>query len=72
MTNDQSARRIDDSKHQDRVPVYLTEREMLDVTKGAIRMDKKAGEFIRYAVRVYLYGSVGISGCDCNEIDRHE
>ena len=57
----------DDNKHQQRVPVYLTDREFIDANAEAIRLDKKAGEIIRYALRQYLYGTVGVHRPPCND-----
>lgn len=62
----------DDTKHQQRVPVNLTDREFMDATNEAIRLDKKPAEIMRYALRLYLYGTVGISRRDSNEFNSAE
>lgn len=59
---------LDDNKHQQRVPVYLTDREFIDATNEAIRLDKKPSEIMRYALRLYLYGTVGSTRREGNEI----
>lgn len=53
-------RRIDDFKHQAHVSVNLTDREFRDAAIEADRLDKKTSELIRYALRRYLYGTVGL------------
>lgn len=63
----QLARGVDDHKRTERVPVYLTERELIDGSREATRLDKKVSELIRYAYRLYLYGSVGSAKPDVNE-----
>lgn len=57
----------DDNKHQQRVPVNLTDREFIDANNEAIRLDKKPSEIMRYALRLYLYGTVGMARHDGNE-----
>lgn len=64
--------RVDDNKHTERVPVNLTEREFLDVCREASRMDQKPGEFIRFLVRRSMYGSVGMTGEKCKQVDGSE
>lgn len=51
---------VDDNKHDDKVLVRLTEREMLDAGRCAAAMDKKISEYIRYALRLSLYGTIGM------------
>lgn len=62
----------DDNKHQQRVPVYLTDREFIDSGAEAIRLDKKPSEIIRYALRLYLYGTVGMALHEDKENHRHD
>lgn len=57
----------DDNKHQQRVPVNLTDREFIDATTEAIRLDKKPAEIMRYALRLYLYGTVGMRRDERNQ-----
>lgn len=63
---------LDDNKHADRIPVYLTEREFVDCSRQAVLMDKKPAEYIRYVLRLSLYGSVGMSGNGDYEINSAE
>lgn len=57
-------RRPDDNKHQAHVSVNLTDREFSDAAIEADRLDKKTSELIRYALRLYLYGRIGLSDHD--------
>lgn len=63
---------VDDNKHQQRVPVYLTDREFIDSTNEAIRLDKKPSEIIRYALRLFLYGTVGMAQHEGKETNQHD
>ena len=58
---------VDDNKHSERIPVYLTEREFLDCCRQAAVTDKKPAEYIRYALRLAMYGSVGMTRRDSYE-----
>ena len=58
---------VDDNKHQQRIPVNLTDREYLDACEMADRLDKKTSELMRYALRLYLYGTVGLANRDGND-----
>lgn len=48
-------------KHTERVPVYFTEREYVDLLRSAARFDKRPGEYIRFEVRRSMYGSLGMT-----------
>lgn len=48
-------------KHTERVPVYFTEREYMDLLRSAARFDKKPGEYIRFELRRSMYGSLGMT-----------
>lgn len=56
-------------KHTERVPVYFTEREYMDLLRSAARFDKKPGEFIRFEVRRSMYGSLGMESAASNDDD---
>lgn len=56
-------------KHTERVPVYFTESEYMDLLRCAARFDKKPGEFIRYGVRRDMYGSLGMAEFQRNGSD---
>jgi hypothetical protein len=60
---------LDDSKHQESVKVSLTEREMVDVCRMSIIDDRKPAEFIRHALRVFMYGRVSET---CPEGDKNK
>lgn len=58
----------DDNKHDSKpIPVRLTDKLMLDTMSECVRLDKKPAELIRYALRTYLYGTVGITKVEHNE-----
>lgn len=52
----------DDRKHPNRVPVYLTDQEFLDLSREAMSLDKPLGEHIRFVLRRDMYGTVGLTG----------
>jgi hypothetical protein len=62
----------DDNKHTERVTVWLTEREFLDLMRMSERADRKAGEMARVIVRRFMYGNVGVSEADNNVANRAE
>ncbi|MFZ4625160.1 MAG: hypothetical protein ACOYNF_13115 [Rhodoferax sp.] len=53
---------VDDRKHPNRVPVYLTDQEFLDLSREAMSLDKPVGEHIRFVLRRDMYGTVGLTG----------
>lgn len=63
---------LDDNKRSERVPVNLTERELVDACREGARMDKKPAEIIRYALRLYLYGTVGSCKPEGQETNRSD
>jgi len=59
---------MDDNKHDNKpIPVRLTDKLTFDVMTECVRLDKKPAELIRYALRFYLYGTVGIAQSTRNE-----
>ena len=56
----------DDNKHTERVTVWFTEREFLDLMRQSERSDRKAGEMVRFIVRRFMYGNVGSDGAEIN------
>lgn len=56
-------------KHTERVPVYFTESQYIDLLKSAARFDKKPGEFIRFELLRSMYGSLGMASTASNEKD---
>lgn len=56
----------DDFKHQSHVSINLTDLELRDAALEANRLDKKTSELIRYTLRLYLYGNVGVPRVQCN------
>ena len=55
-----------DIKHTERVTVWFTEREYLDLCRMADANDRKPGELARVIVRRFMYGNVG---ADCTEFN---
>lgn len=62
----------DDNKHTERVTMWLTEREMLDLVRMAERADRKAGEMARVIVRRFMYGNVAAADPENNVANRAE
>lgn len=58
---------VDDRKHDNRVPINLTDRELLDASREACRLDKSVGEYIRMVLRSSMYGTVGMTRMDSNQ-----
>lgn len=63
---------VDSTKHTDFVKVWLTERELLDLSKLAAREDRKLSEMGRVILRRFMYGTVSQLHDDCNEAMRNE
>ena len=55
----------DDSQRTEPHQLWLTERETLDISRLAVREDRKIAEMLRVLVRRAMYG---IMGSDCQEI----
>jgi hypothetical protein len=49
---------VDDKKHSEAVKTWFTERELVDLTRMAVREDRKLSELIRVIVRRHMYGHV--------------
>lgn len=62
----------DDNKHTERVTVWMTEREFLDLMRMAERADRKAGEMARVIVRRFMYGNVAAQEPENNVANRAE
>lgn len=50
---------LDDNKKTERVTVWLTEREFVDLSRVAAKDDRKQSEMIRVMVRKSMYGTLG-------------
>jgi len=66
---------VDDNKRTEPVKVWLTERELLDLSRLSAREDRKVGEMVRVIVRRSLYGILGtaepeIHGAKSPDTDR--
>ena len=53
------ANMVDDNKRTEPVKVWLTERELLDLSRLSAREDRKVGEMLRVIVRRAMYGILG-------------
>lgn len=51
---------LDDNKHTERVAINLTEREYVEACRACVRLDMKPPEYIRYCLRLSLFGTVGM------------
>lgn len=49
---------VDDRKRSEAVKVWLTERELVDLSRLAAREDRKLSELIRVIVRRFMYGTI--------------
>ena len=58
---------LDDNKHDTRVPVNLTDREFHDANVQAMALDKKPAEFVRYVLRLFMYGTVSATTANSKE-----
>lgn len=58
---------FDDRKHTETVKLSLTEREFVETCRLAGRIDKSPAEYIRYVLRLSLFGSVGAVKGDSNQ-----
>ena len=59
-----------DIKHTERVTVWFTEREYLDLCRMADANDRKPGELSRVIVRRFMYGNVGADPIEFNVANR--
>lgn len=47
-------------KHGNRVPVYFTDEQYINVLKSAAKFDKTPGEYIRFEMLRSMHGSLGL------------
>ena len=47
-------------KHCNRVPVYFTDEQYVNVLKSAAKFDKTPGEYIRFEMLRSMHGSLGL------------
>ena len=47
-------------KHSNRVPVYFTDEQYVNLLKSAARFDKTPGEYIRFEMLRSMHGSLGL------------
>ena len=50
---------LDDNKKDERLTVWLTERELVDLSRLAAKDDRKQSEMLRVILRRSMYGSIG-------------
>ena len=60
----------DDQKHTEPIKLWLTERELLDLSRLAAREDRKVGEMARVALRRFMYGTMGGADAENNGANR--
>lgn len=56
----------DDRKRSNAMTVRLTDRELLDVGKLAMREEMALAEYVHFILRRSLYGSMGLLEADGN------
>jgi len=61
---------LDDVKKTERVTVWLTEREFVDLSRSAAKDDRKQSEMLRVIFRRYAYGNIGCEGLDDKTANR--
>ena len=54
----------DDGKKTNRVAVWLTDRELLDLSRVAAAEDRKQSEMVRVMLRRGMYGTIGAQDHD--------
>ena len=47
-------------KHSNRVVVYFTDEQYIDLLKSAARFDKTPGEYMRFEMLRSMHGSLGL------------
>ena len=52
---------LDDHKKTERVTVWLTEREFVDLSRLSAKDDRKQSEMARVVIRKFMYGTIGAS-----------
>jgi len=57
---------LDDNKRTESMKIWLTERELHDICKLAIKDDRKPGEMLRVIVRRSMYGTIAASEPESN------
>jgi hypothetical protein len=50
---------LDDHKKSERVTIWLTEREFVDLSRLAAKDDRKQSEMARVILRRSMYGTIG-------------
>lgn len=60
----------DDNKRTEPIKLWLTEQELLDLTRLAIKDDRKPGEMGRVILRRYMYGYIGAFQSDIHGANR--
>ena len=54
-------------KHSNRVVVYFTDAQYMDVLKSAAKFDKVPGEWVRFEMLRAMHGSMGMSDAALNQ-----
>lgn len=57
---------VTDGKHTERVTMWLTPREYMELACMADATDRKLSDMARFAVRVYMHGNLHPEACDFN------
>ena len=62
----------DDHKRTEALKLWLTEQELLDLTRMAIKDDRKPGEMGRVILRRFIYGYIGAAADEIHGANRAE
>ena len=57
---------VTDGKHTNRVTIWLTDREYMDLCAMADAQDRKSSEMARFGLRSFMYGNMRPEGCEGN------
>ena len=49
------------AKHPNRIAVYFTDAQFVDVLRNAAKFDKLPAEWVRFEILLSMYGSLGMS-----------
>lgn len=63
---------VDDQKHSEKIAVWLTEREFLDLNRMALREDRKLSDLARVVLRRFMYGNIAADQQEIHVSNRAE
>lgn len=57
----------DDRKRDNKIVLRCTDRELLDLSRNAVREERTLAEYVHVVVRRNLYGTIGSGRADGND-----